>query len=202
MEVYVSNMLVNTYCHLSCDNHMTSIAILAHFLSRVVVVVLDNFHFDLSSIQLTSHEDSSTSTKHDSGHQPSSGSEGEREGNPIPEVEEDGEGRELEEAMTEHDSESRLDLDKDDEGESEGSTRRDEREQSTLKGEADLTKQLLLAKKIHKTIVSSILPSLEAVLTKRVSVHKQHYYTLVSGIAIGIPRIIIIRTIGKGLGCG
>ena len=137
----------------------------------MVVAVLDNFHFDLSSIQLTSHEDSSISTTHDSGHQPSSVSEGEREGAPVPEVEKDGEGGESEEAMAEHDNESRQDLDKDDEGESEGSTRQDEREQSTLRGEADLTKQLLLAKKIHKAIISSILPSLEAVLTKRVSVH-------------------------------
>ena len=136
-----------------------------------MVAVLDNFHFDLSLIQSTSHDHAAaTSGTTDGERQAPSVSEGERESAPLLEEEEREEERGgMEVAMAgQEDNDGGKDLDAEEEGESMDSTS-DERERCVLREEADVAKQLALAKKIHKAIVSSILPSLEAVLTKRVS---------------------------------
>lgn len=121
---------------------------------RVVVAVLDNFHFDLSSIQLSSHNDDRENddvTKATSTNQ----SHGDDEELPPDEggSEEDKESSQEGLEMEESDSE---DIQK-------------ERESSAGGGQGESLKQVALAKKIHKAIVASILPSLEAVITKRVS---------------------------------
>lgn len=104
--------------------------------------MLDNFHFDLSLAQ-SLHQES-------------------EEGDVQPEADTK---RKAEGGVTELESEeSQEELEIEEE---ENECVQEEKERSVREG--DVTKQRAMAQKIHKAIVNSILPSLEGVLTKRVS---------------------------------
>ena len=124
------------------------------------MAVLDNFHFDLSLAQSLCQEDS-TATTSDSKQQ--AASQNLNEGDIPPEANvakaesEDDIGLESEESQ----EESKME-------EEESESVQEEMEEISA-GEGDLAKQRAMAQKIHKAIVNSILPSLEGVLTKRVS---------------------------------
>ena len=118
-----------------------------------MVAVLDNFHFDVSFVQSTHQEDEGTNSQ-----QQTSSSQELHEGERTSIVRE-ADGLESEESQEE------LEMEVDDESES---SAQEEKEKS-VEEDGDLTKQRAMAQKIHKAIVNSILPSLEGVLTKRVS---------------------------------
>ena len=105
-----------------------------------MVAVLDNFHFDLSLAQPLHGEDTTTA--------------GTNSGQEISDMAPD----EDEETKAGHQTED-LPMEEDSEETREGKSLR----------EGELSKQRAMAQKIHRAIVNSILPSLEAVLTKRVS---------------------------------
>ena len=128
-------------------------------IQRVVVAVLDNFHFDLSLVQSTHQEDEGTNTE-----QRTSFSQEHCEGERTSVVRE-ADGLESEESQEE------LEMEAD---ESEVSVR--EQKEKSVGEDGDLMKQRAMAQKIHKAIVNSILPSLEGVLTKRVSRCCTHIY--------------------------
>ena len=117
-----------------------------------MVAVLDNFHFDLSLVQSTHQEDEGTNSE-----QRTSFSQELYEGERTSVVRE-ADGLESEESQEE------LEMEVD---ESESGAR--EEEEKSVGEDGNLTKQRAMAQKIHKAIVNSILPSLEGVLTKRVS---------------------------------
>ena len=129
---------------------------------RVVVAVLDNFHFDLSSLRSVvdvdeeKNDDITTAT-------PSGPSHSGEEQIPDDKVVETPtaklEGHEGHEGHKGHEGM---------ETEDKSEETQEVKEVSTGK-EEESSRERMLAKKIHKAIVSSILPSLEAVLTKRVS---------------------------------
>ena len=117
------------------------------------MAVLDNFHFDMSLAQSVHQEDEGTNSEQQTSFSQELCEEGERTS-----VVREADGLESEENQEELEMEE------------------DERESSGLEGkeksvgeESDLTKRRAMAQKIHKAIVNSILPSLEGVLTKRVS---------------------------------
>ena len=118
-----------------------------------MVAVLDNFHFDLSLVQSTHREDEGTNSEQLTSFSQELHEEGER----TSVVRETG-GLESEESQEE------LEMEVD---ESESGAR--EEKEKSVGEDGDLTKQRAMAQKIHKAIVNSILPSLEGVLTKRVS---------------------------------
>ena len=122
------------------------------------MAVLDNFHFDLSLAQPW-NQNATTSSTSDKEQQASSQNLSEGEDIP-PEIDTK---TEVEDETTCGEEENQEEL----EMEEESKGLQEEKEKSV--GEDDLTKQKAIAQKIHKAIVNSILPSLEAVLTKRVS---------------------------------
>lgn len=120
-----------------------------------MVAVLDNFHFDLSSLRSPSHEEGEKviDTSSPGGeHQASSGQTRSQE---LPQDE-------YAEEIIEHKDKTpeELEMEEDDNKDEEGKSVEED----------ELTEQRAMAQKIHKSIVNSILPSLEAVLTKRVSI--------------------------------
>lgn len=124
------------------------------------MAVLDNFHFDLSLAQ-SLHQDGGIA---DNERRVSSQSFAKKDiqaacKTGVKKGAEDNAGLESEESQEEQEMEE-------EEKEEEGSQSvQEEREKS----EGGLAKQRAVAQKIYKVIVNSILPSLEGVLTKRVS---------------------------------
>ena len=120
---------------------------------RVVVAVLDNFHFDLSLVQ-SLHQEEHTSPDKEQQASFKNLSKGD-----IPlDTKTEFEG---ETTLEEEESQEELEM------EEESDSVQEEMEKSVE--EESRTKQIAAAQKIHKAIVNSILPSLEGVLTKRVS---------------------------------
>ena len=121
--------------------------------------MLDNFHFDLSSLQSPSHKDGAgaiiTASPGDE-HQTPSGQTLSQE---LSQDDEDAE------ASVEHKDKNPEEVEMEEEDDEESC-----REEEKSVKEDELMKRRAMAQKIHKAIVNSILPSLEAVLTKRVSV--------------------------------
>ena len=125
---------------------------------RVVVAVLDNFHFDLSSLQSPPKEEEGkedVTAVHDDEQTPSDQS-----------LNKDISSNDDVERNIEHEDGTPAELVMEDDGED---THKDEETKAV--GEDESLKQRATAQKIHKAIVNSILPSLEAVLTKRVSMY-------------------------------
>ena len=122
------------------------------------MAVLDNFHFDLSLSQSLHQDNEVTVNK-----QQASSEKLHKEGDVSPKV--DAKREAVNHAGLESE-ESQEELEMEEEEESE--CVQEEKEKSVGE-ENDLTKQRAMAQKIHKAIVNSILPSLEGVLTKRVS---------------------------------
>jgi hypothetical protein len=121
------------------------------------VAVLDNFHFDLFLAQSVHQEDEVVTNSE----QRTSFSQEvceERDKTSAKREAKDGAGLESEESQEELEME---------EEENESSVQ--EEKEKSVGEESDLTKQRAMAQKIHKAIINSILPSLEGVLTKRVS---------------------------------
>jgi hypothetical protein len=130
---------------------------MCHLIQRAVVAVLDNFHFDLSLAQSVHQEDEVVTNSE----QRTSFSQEvceERDKTSAKREAKDGAGLESEESQEELEME---------EEENESSVQ--EEKEKSVGEESDLTKQRAMAQKIHKAIINSILPSLEGVLTKRVS---------------------------------
>ena len=155
-QVSVRNALVMVMWW-SCDNHMICL------ISRVVVAVLDNFHFDLSLAQ-SLRQDGGIA---DNEQRVSSQSFAKEDIQPacktgVKRGAEDNAGLESEESQEEQEMEE----EEKEEEEEEGS---ESIQEEIEKSEGDLAKQRAVAQKIYKVIVNSILPSLEGVLTKRVS---------------------------------
>lgn len=120
------------------------------------MAVLDNFHFDLSLAQ-SLHQDGGIADNEQRVSSQSFAKEDIQAAckTGVKKGAEDNAGLESEESQEEQEME-----------EEEGSQSvQEEREKS----EGDLAKQRAVAQKIYKVIVNSILPSLEGVLTKRVS---------------------------------
>ena len=132
---------------------------------RVVVAVLDNFHFDLSLAQsVCSQEEKDKVSDNELLTSSQKGSGG---GVPIKAASVKVEDGEDDVRLESEESQEELEME---EEESEEIVEEEEKKAGST-GEADRTKQRAMARKIHKAIVHSILPSLEAVLTKRVRTH-------------------------------
>ena len=122
------------------------------------MAVLDNFHFDLSLSQSLHRDDEITDNK-----QQASSQQLHKEGDISPKIDAK---REAENHAGLESEESQEELEMEEEEESECVQ---EEKENSVGEEGDLTKQRAMVQKIHKAIVNSILPSLEGVLTKRVS---------------------------------
>ena len=120
------------------------------------MAVLDNFHFDLSLAQSLHQEDDIIDNEQLASSQKLS------EGDIQPEADAKKEAKGGVTKLESEESQEELEME-----EEESECVREEKERSV--GEGDLTKLRAMAQKIHKAIVNSILPSLEGVLTKRVS---------------------------------
>ena len=124
-----------------------------------MVAVLDNFHFDLSSLQSPSDKD---------------GVEAIITASPGGELQAPS-GQTLSQELSQDDDDAEASVEHKDKNPEEMEMEEDNDEDSYREDEKSveedkLMKRRAMAQKIHKAIVNSILPSLEAVLTKRVSI--------------------------------